>query len=190
LYMSNPSTDKQKAITFLKGLGFKNTTWTAMSRSAKKLPELLPIEGLSIRKVFDAESFFKWKSLVEESLMANETMNHSVFQNLFHLNSVNYYLAYWKGEAVGCSLLFQSEDEAGLYLIGTQEEHRRKGIGSALTLTMLHDAEKQGAKGFQLQATEKGRPVYEKLGFESKGKIWVFNFASKEVELMKRLEQI
>jgi predicted N-acetyltransferase YhbS len=43
---------------------------------------------------------------------------------------------------------------------------RREGLGGALTRTVIDDLEKRGCRTLKLIATDAGRPLYERLGFE------------------------
>ena len=45
-------------------------------------------------------------------------------------------------------------------------DHRRHGLGRALTAATIDAAEDAGARTLVLVATERGRPLYERLGFE------------------------
>jgi len=69
------------------------------------------------------------------------------------------------GRPVATSALFQSDDIAGVYFVATVPDARRKGYGAALTWMALEVGRRAGARVGYLQATEMGRPVYERMGF-------------------------
>jgi GNAT superfamily N-acetyltransferase len=70
------------------------------------------------------------------------------------------------GEPVGCGSGWLTGDTIGLYNIGTLEAVRGRGIGYAVTATLMNLAHELGARQAILHASESGRPVYERLGFE------------------------
>ncbi|HEX6104202.1 MAG TPA: GNAT family N-acetyltransferase [Gemmatimonadales bacterium] len=80
------------------------------------------------------------------------------------------YVGYLGGEGVATSELTVSEGAVGLYNISTVEAHRRKGIGSALTLRPLVDARAEGHRLAVLQASEDGQGVYARIGFRATGR--------------------
>ena len=68
------------------------------------------------------------------------------------------------------SLSFRRRDidksEKVLCALGTLPEYQGKGCASLLLESNLKDVDAQGARVF-LEATPQGRPLYEKLGWES-----------------------
>ena len=46
-------------------------------------------------------------------------------------------------------------------------DRRREGLGGALTRTVIDDLESRGCRTLVLTATDAGRPLYERLGFET-----------------------
>mgnify|MGYP003261998098 FL=1 len=58
---------------------------------------------------------------------------------------------------------------AGLHMICTREAFRRRGVGGAVTETLLRAGQAAGASLAVLQASEEGEPVYERIGFEPCG---------------------
>lgn len=74
-------------------------------------------------------------------------------------------LAELDGRPVGCGTAYLSGATAGLYNIATLEEARGRGIGYAVTATLMDLARRAGADHVVLHASEDGRPVYERAGF-------------------------
>lgn len=84
-----------------------------------------------------------------------------------HLQAMHLYLARRpNGEAVASGAAFVGGGVVGLYTIGTLPAYRRKGIASQLTHKMLTDAHADGLEVAVLHASEHGRGVYTRLGFE------------------------
>ena len=55
------------------------------------------------------------------------------------------------------ALAFDFGDDCGIYNVGTLEHARRRGLGTALTARLLHDARARGRRTASLQATADGR---------------------------------
>lgn len=51
--------------------------------------------------------------------------------------------------------------------VHTKQEYRRQGIASQLLLNIIEDAKERNVGKLYLSATDMGKPVYEKLGFET-----------------------
>lgn len=80
-----------------------------------------------------------------------------------------------KGDQVaGVSALALLNGIAGIYCVATLPDHRRKGIGAALTALPLQIAKGLGYSTAVLQASEAGYPIYRKLGFEDSGAVQLY----------------
>lgn len=67
---------------------------------------------------------------------------------------------------VGTSQLFVHEGIAGIYLVSTHKDHRRLGIGTALTYAACVAGLERGLEIATLQASSSGYPIYKNLGFK------------------------
>jgi ribosomal protein S18 acetylase RimI-like enzyme len=77
------------------------------------------------------------------------------------------YTGYVNGEPVSTSLGYVSDGVMGIYNIATIPEHRGKGYGRWMTLDLILRGADFGLKASILQSSKMGKPVYEKLGFET-----------------------
>lgn len=75
------------------------------------------------------------------------------------------YLGYVDGRAVAASTLCRFERTAGVYNVATLDSHRRRGLGEAMTWQAVTRGAAAGCDVAVLQASEMGRPVYERMGF-------------------------
>ena len=62
---------------------------------------------------------------------------------------------------------------AHLMNVYTAKEYRGQGIGKKMVNMLINDAWNQGATEISLDATESGRPLYKKCGFEDSGECMV-----------------
>ena len=78
------------------------------------------------------------------------------------------FLAEWDGEPVGtATTTCYGTDIAWIGMILVQPEFRRRGIGTQLMQTCLDYLNRRQLRCIKLDASQDGRPVYERLGFQS-----------------------
>ena len=70
-----------------------------------------------------------------------------------------------------CLMTVDREDDCSIWLVATVPSARGQGLASALMAHALADAKERGCTTSTLQATDRGRPVYERLGYRSLGEI-------------------
>jgi GNAT superfamily N-acetyltransferase len=88
------------------------------------------------------------------------------------------YLGVLKGEPVAISQLFLAAGVAGISLVATLREARRKGIGTAMTLAPLLEAREMGYRIGSLWASRMGLGVYHRLGFQDFCRLSSYRFES------------
>ncbi len=76
--------------------------------------------------------------------------------------SMQCFVGYVDGQPVGTSVAYHSDGVVGVYLVGVVPAMRRKGFGEALT---WHATLSDPALPCSLQASDLGRPVYERMGY-------------------------
>ncbi|MEV6373721.1 GNAT family N-acetyltransferase [Micromonospora musae] len=80
------------------------------------------------------------------------------------------------GRIVGTAVAWLSHGLLTLYYVGTQPEHRRQGIGTAMTRAALDLARERGIRTAALTSTPIGEPVYRNLGFRTVGTFQLLSF--------------
>ncbi len=83
------------------------------------------------------------------------------------------WIGYVEEQPVTCAISYASGDVVGIHFVATVPEARGRGYGAAITARAAASAPTLPAV---LQASDLGRPVYERLGFSvvSRFDLWVF----------------
>jgi len=76
-----------------------------------------------------------------------------------------------EGENVATAFGFDHHRDCGIYNVGTLEHARRRGIGTALTSTLVHGAIARGCRTASLQSTPMAERMYAAVGFRDLGRI-------------------
>jgi ribosomal protein S18 acetylase RimI-like enzyme len=69
------------------------------------------------------------------------------------------------GAVVATSMLVVTGTVGGIYWVATDEAHRGRGYGEALTWAAVAGGAEAGCRVASLQASKLGRPVYARMGF-------------------------
>ena len=78
------------------------------------------------------------------------------------------------GESVSTAMGYDAGADTGVYNVGTLDHARRRGMGTALTTLLLHDAIGRGRRTASLQSTPMAERVYAAVGFRDLGRILEF----------------
>lgn len=78
------------------------------------------------------------------------------------------YVGYMDGKPVATNLAFNGGGVTGLFCIATLPDYRGRGIGAAVTLAPLYEADAD-AQYAVLFSSKSGKPVYERIGFREVG---------------------
>jgi GNAT superfamily N-acetyltransferase len=74
------------------------------------------------------------------------------------------------GVSAAAAMAFDLAGDCGIYNVATRPPFRRRGLATALTAHLLHDARQRGCRTASLQATEMAEDVYAGVGFRDLGR--------------------
>jgi GNAT superfamily N-acetyltransferase len=94
------------------------------------------------------------------------TIDANVIAPLLACEDIQILLAYNEdSQPVATGLLFKTGEVVGIHQIGVPTDHQGKGYATQMMRFLIQQAQKWQANYVVLQASESGRPVYQKLGF-------------------------
>lgn len=79
-------------------------------------------------------------------------------------------VAFVHGEPAATALTFDFGGDCGIYNVGTLERARGRGLATALTAHLLHEARWRGCESASLQSTLMAERVYASVGFRDLGR--------------------
>jgi ribosomal protein S18 acetylase RimI-like enzyme len=136
---------------------------------------------VAVRTVVDSDDLRSWIECLTRSWdspaeVANWMLGNACFNtSLEHEKRLSLprkmYLGLLDGKPVGASMLFWSDDIAGLQAVGTAHSGRGRGIGGAVVRAALMEARAMGFRYVVVLSTVEGVGMYKKVGFKTFGKL-------------------
>jgi hypothetical protein len=124
--------------------------------------------GLEIRRVDDQAGVDDHGAAAAESFGIPVEWLHSIITlELARHPDAAMYTGYVDGRPVVSGLGIRSGRTIGIYDIATIESARGRGYGAAMTMRIVDDGAAAGCDVASLQASDMGRPIYERLGFRT-----------------------
>ena len=166
-----PSSEPEDLDRRLESAGLTHAfDWPAMTVDLEALPQERAVDGLEIRRVADRAELETYIDVVEPAMELPPAFIDALRRASLALGfaadaPLRSYVGYLEGRPVASSALILAGGAAGIYNVGTLEEARRRGIGSAMTLAPLREARREGYRIGTLQSSPMGYAVYEGLGF-------------------------
>lgn len=119
---------------------------------------------LDIRKIRTKKDLKVWLGILNDSFRSDDREN--LYLKLLNQNSFRLYGGFINGQMTTTGMTFYDGKSFGLYSITTDRDHRGFGHASALIEHMLGEIRKKFPGFIILHATEMGKGIYEKFGFE------------------------
>ena len=130
------------------------------------------LQDFTIERVTNADNFARWYEVLLAGFFANTPELGQVCFDVYTMLGFDsrspflHYVGYRKGKPVATSTLLLAGGIAGIYDVCTLPAARGKGVGTAMTLTALQEAQRLNRRYVCLQASKMGYPIYEHIGFK------------------------
>jgi predicted GNAT family acetyltransferase len=127
--------------------------------------EARDVPGLVIERVTDAAMLAQWGKVYDYDPCKREPLFASL--GLDGERPFRHYLALLDGQPVGTASLFLGKEAADLNHVEVIPWARRRGIGTAVTLSALQEARAAGYQLAVLGPSPEGYRMYERMGFKA-----------------------
>ncbi len=163
----------------LESLNVRSGEWHAMYYDTKWPLSGIQTTDISIHEVDDKEHLHHWYTIIFEVLMQGLPTNRAIIEALYRRENCYLFIGIKDHKPVATSLLFIEDNSGGIYYVVTEETSRNKGYGKALTHAAMRKAKELGCTHIELQATNSGKPIYQKLGFVEAGNIPLYKLKNQ-----------
>lgn len=131
---------------------------------------------LDIREVRDAAGLDEHRAVATAGFASDPSvLSGTACLDLLDRPGCVMYVGYAHGRPVASGFGWRTGRTIGVYTIATIPSARRRGFGAAMTARVIADGAAAGCDVAALQASEMGRPIYERLGFRTV--VWYSAFA-------------
>ncbi|MCC7363854.1 MAG: GNAT family N-acetyltransferase [Dehalococcoidia bacterium] len=128
--------------------------------------ELLPVPALlDVHRVDSAEGAAEY-ARIEPGRPEDTAVAETIARAAAGASGCDLFVGRLDGVAVARAMVFVTGEAAGIYNVYVRPEHRRLGLGRAMTLAAMAAGRSRGARIFGLQATPEGAALYRAMGFE------------------------
>ena len=135
----------------------------------RSISDLQTPKDLDWKIVCDDKSLFDYQEVMASAFVFPDWLIKKVLSSaLLNEKHLVMLVGYENGVACTGAMLIQQGDLAGIYWVGTKQGFERKGLAAKATTQAILIGRERGCTWSVLQASDKGKAVYERMGFETK----------------------
>jgi len=158
----------------LEKYGLRRSEELGMAIDLDELKTPRPPPGFKLERAKGKDRLEAYVRLLIPAYQAPPSMVEPFIRMILHTDlgdSFRHYIGHLDGRPVAASSVLLASGVAGLYNVATMPDVRGKGIGAFMSSAPLLEARENGYRIGVLQASDMGRPVYERLGFQNRGRL-------------------
>jgi len=137
--------------------------YLALPNDVRHLSQSRP--GFRVKPVGTLEDLKKWVDIGSEAFAYQ--IDLSVIKKLMKVDDIQLLLGWENEQVIASGLLFKTGDIIGVHQVGVKQTFQGKGFAKCFMLDILKACAQWQGKYVVLQASQAGKPLYEKLGFTS-----------------------
>ena len=176
-WYAGPASGPGAIVPELERRGFaKVTEPPGMAADLAGIEDLDPGAAVTVERVSDSELVDAWFSVFAPAFDLSRAAA-TAFRDLIVAGGLDddapmrNYIAYAGTEPVATGSLVPAAGVGGIYNIATRASSRGRGIGRAITWSLMREAATLGYRVAILWSTAAGLPVYRRLGFEERVRV-------------------
>lgn len=178
--------DKENLIGLqqIEKIGLKRRTqFPVMLADLKQMADYVHNPEIEIKQISSTEEIFSlWIPLVCKAYNKVDIQEFSKYIRYLlstpESKNMRFYIGYYQGQPCATNLLILKNNITGVHWVGTLPEYRNKGLGYAISCYPLHEVKSTISKAI-LYASEMGKPVYEKIGFNTLTESYVYDYVNE-----------
>lgn len=116
-----------------------------------------------VKKLETAVELSPWFAATEMAF--GYCIDRSVIENLVEDSDIQLLLGLYQGQAIASALINKTDDVIGIHQVGVKPDFQGQGLASIFMREILSLCQSWQGKYAVLQASELGKPLYERLGF-------------------------
>ena len=134
----------------------------------RTLSELEASTDLDWSRVTDSKTLSDYREVMASAFVFPDWLIEKILSDdILYEEHLVMVVGYENGIACTGAMLIQQQDLAGIYWVGTKQGYERKGLAAKITAQAMLLGRDRGCTWSILQASDKGRPVYQRMGFET-----------------------
>ena len=152
------------------------TRWKGMAATNSK--NIVPTNSLEIVKIETSYRFRQWESVVKNVFHSFEIKPQKLpYSRIYKNENIKLILGLYNKKPACSGAIFENNNSAGIYFIGTHTDFRGKGLATEFMMQLMNLTAK---KTIVLQATQDGYKIYSKLGFKEYCNFDLYRFMPDE----------
>ena len=163
----------------------ENLSYSKLFLTQRNMAVSLETEGMNLKDDVNIKQVRTKEDALNFAKTASDAFGYKVDGNIIYLLSedsskVRLFNYMYNNEYLCCGIIFyDSNNNAGLHMIGTISNGRGKGIGTKMTKKLLLEAKANKSEFCVLHASMMGENIYKKLGFNSFGELETYLILDK-----------
>jgi len=156
---------KQYFEPFLHSFGLKETLGAPLMHHSS-IASLPAIDDIDWHEVDNPSTLSDYCSVVADAYELPDWLVPKILtENFVQQEHVKMVVAYIGDSPAAAAMMIKENDLAGVYWVGTKKNFERQGLAAKVTQQAVYLGAQMGCRESILQASKKGKPVYERMGY-------------------------
>jgi ribosomal protein S18 acetylase RimI-like enzyme len=130
-----------------------------------QIEKIQPRKGFSVKAVKSPEELTSWLNIVTHAF--GYCIDQGVIEKLINDPEIKIFTAHYNDQAIASALLYKTGNIIGLHQVGVNPNVQGQGFARTFMQEIITICQLWQGQHIVLQASQAGKPLYERLGFTS-----------------------